>query len=63
MMTQSEAEKQITKILAQLEKDQGVVIDAIEIRTFDCSNICQAMSRKRAAITLSYLPNVSWDVE
>lgn len=62
-MTQSEAEKQITRILADLEKDQGVVIESLEIREFDASTMCQTVKRKRAVISLSSLPNVVWETE
>jgi hypothetical protein len=63
-MTQSEAEKQITKILAQLEKDQSAAIDSIQISISETgSTLCRTLQRKKVAITLSYLPNVSWDVE
>jgi hypothetical protein len=62
-MTQSEAEKQITKILAQLERDQGAVVESIEVRTVDTSSICRTMKRKRAAIAMKYQDDVRWDVE
>jgi hypothetical protein len=64
MMTQSEAEKQITKILAQLERDQGAVIDSIRISISEAgSTLCRTLQRKKVAISLSYPPHVSWDAE
>lgn len=62
-MTQSEAEKQITKILAQLEKDEGVVVDEIKICNVDSNSLCRTFRKRRAAIGISYIPNVMWDIE
>jgi hypothetical protein len=62
-MTQSEAETQITRILAQLEKDQDAIVESIEVSTIDASSICRTVKRKRAAITMKYQADVRWDVE
>jgi hypothetical protein len=63
-MTQSEAETQITRILAQLEKDSGVTVDSISIRTWDAgSTLCRAVKKKGVAIALTYRPDVVWATE
>jgi hypothetical protein len=63
MMTQSEAETQITRILAQLEKDQGAVVESIEVSIVDASSICRTVKRRRAVINMKYQDDVRWDVE
>ncbi len=62
-MTRSDAEKEITRILAQLEKDEGVIVEEIKIRNVDSNSLCRTFRARRAAIGVSYIPNVMWDLD
>jgi hypothetical protein len=64
MMTQSEAEKQITRILAQLEKDMNSSVNSISIQEWDDgSTLIRTRRKKGVSIFLKEVPHIEWNLD
>lgn len=59
----TEAEKEISKVLARLEADTGMILDRIEVRDTEVTTIGDDRPQwlRRVAIEMKRLPGTRWD--